>query len=272
MAQLVFCKNRGVMTKIKVSVVTPNYNGSSFLHSTIDSVIAQTFQDWEMIIVDDCSTDESVDIINKYMEKDNRIKLIQLSCNSGAAVARNTAIQNAQGRYIAFLDGDDLWMPKKLEVQTKFMLENDVSFSYMSYFKVDRDGRSLGMIDIPLRIDYEDLLKTCSIGCLTAMYDTSKLGKQTMPLIRKRQDYGLWLKIIKKSSEAYGINIPLASYRVHSDSISSNKISAAKYQWRIYRDIENIKFSRAIYYFACYMLLGSLKFKFPKLYAFFIKR
>lgn len=250
---------------IKVSIVTPLYNSVDFISDTIASVVSQTFNDWEMIIVDDCSTDNSVEVIHSFVELDSRIKLIQLSKNSGAAVARNKAIEIAQGLYIAFLDSDDLWLPDKLEKQLAFMQANNYPFTYAAYDKIDENGQVLGHVGVPNRVSYSDLLKTCSIGCLTAMYDTQYFGKVYMPNIRKRQDFGLWLELLKRTKYAYGLNETLAQYRVRSDSISANKLSAAQYTWRLYRDVEKLNLLKSSYYFSHYAVRGLLRTKAPAL-------
>lgn len=246
-----------------VSIVTPSYNCTNYIHETISSVCSQTLTDWEMIIVDDCSTDNSVSVIKSCIEKDSRIKLIQLKENSGAAVARNTAIEAAQGRYIAFLDSDDLWLPDKLEKQLAFMQLNDYPFSYAAYDKIDVNGQVFGHVGVPDRVSYSDLLKMCSIGCLTAIYDKEFFGKVYMPLIRKRQDLGLWLRLLRKTNYAYGLNESLAQYRVRIDSISSNKANAAKFTWRLYRDVESLNLIKASYYFSHYAVRGLLRTKAP---------
>ena len=248
-----------------VTIVVPSFNSSKTLSYTIGSIINQTFTDWEAIIVDDCSTDNSVEVIQSLIELDSRIRLIRLSKNSGAAVARNTAIEVAQGRYIAFLDSDDLWLPNKLEKQLEFMQANNHPFCFTAYDKIDENGQALGHIGVPDKVSYSDLLKTCSIGCLTAMYDTEYFGKVTMPLIRKRQDLGLWLKLLKKTKYAYGLNETLAQYRVRPDSISANKANAAKFTWRLYREVEGLNVFKASYYFSHYAVRGLLRTKAPGL-------
>lgn len=248
-----------------ISIITPSHNSAQFISETIKSVLNQSFSDWDMIIVDDCSNDNSVEVIRSYVEQDSRIRLIQLSKNSGAAVARNTAIEAAQGRYIAFLDSDDLWLPNKLEKQLAFMQSNNYPFTYAAYDKIDKNGQVFGHIGVPDRVSYSDLLKMCSIGCLTAMYDTEYFGKVTMPLIRKRQDLGLWLKLLKKTEYAYGLNETLAQYRVRTDSISANKANAAKFTWRLYREVEGLNLIKASYYFCHYALRGLLRTKAPGL-------
>lgn len=246
---------------MSVAIIMPSYNSEKFIVESVESVLAQTYSNWELIIVDDCSPDSSNHIIMKYVDSDHRIKLIKLEKNSGPAVARNTAIEAANGRYIAFLDSDDVWLPNKLEKQIKFMQDNDLAFTYSSYRLVGEDNEHLGVFIIKDKISYFDMLKTCSVGCLTAIYDTEKIGKQYMPLILKRQDYGLWLKILKLIGETRGILEPLATYRIRKNSVSSNKVKAAKYQWKIYREIEKLSFLKSLYYFAFYAYNGVTKYK-----------
>jgi glycosyltransferase involved in cell wall biosynthesis len=200
-----------------ISIITPSYNSCEFISQTINSVLAQSFSNWEMIIVDDCSVDDSIHVINDFIQKDSRIKLILNDKNEGAAVCRNKAIESASGKYIAFLDSDDLWEPFKLEKQINFMEENDVPFTYSSYALIDEQGHSLHRIITPnAQLNYFDLLRENQIGCLTAIYDQEVLGKCYMPLIRKRQDYGLWLSILKISPIAYRAPGVLAKYRAVS--------------------------------------------------------
>jgi len=248
-----------------VSIVTPSFKSENYLGATIESVLSQSFSDWEMLIVDDCSPDNSNHLVEEYAAKDVRVKLLRLDENSGPAVARNTAIQAAQGRYIAFLDSDDLWFPDKLEKQLAFMKKNDVAFSYTAYEKIDENGLVVGKVNIPAKVSYRDLLKVCSVGCLTAIYDTERLGKVYMPLIRKRQDVGLWLRILKDIQYAYGLDEVLAQYQLRADSISANKLNAAGYTWRLYRDVEKLSMPVAAYYFSHYAVNGVLRAKFPRL-------
>lgn len=244
-----------------LSIITPSYKSERFISQTIESVLAQTYKNWEMIIVDDVSPDNSNEIIEEYIKKDSRIKLIKLEKNSGPAVARNRAIEEAQGRYIAFLDADDLWHPEKLEKQLAFMNDNDLAFTYSSYDLMDEDGNDLGSFMTKEKIIYSEMLKTCSVGCLTAIYDTKKLGKVYMPNILKRQDYGLWLKILREIDTTKGILEPLGTYRILKNSVSSNKKNAAKYQWKIYREVEKLSFVKSIYYFVQYAYYGVMKYK-----------
>lgn len=247
-----------------VSIITPIFNSAEFLEQTIQSVISQTYQNWELIMVDDCSQDDSLLIAKQYAEKDKRIKVIKLDKNSGAAVARNTAIAEANGRYIAFLDSDDLWLSKKLELQIKFMLSNDIAFSYTAYEKMNENGEVFELMGIPEQINYTQLLKTCVIGCLTVVYDVDRLGKIYMPINTKREDFATWLHILKKVDYAYGLTQPLAKYRVYSNQTSGKKVNMAKENWRLYRDLEKLSLLQAVYYFTHYAIRGILRTKYPK--------
>lgn len=246
-----------------ISIITPIYNSQDFLEETIQSIINQTYSDWELLIIDDCSSDNSYEKAKKFAAKDPRIHVNKLGKNSGGAVSRNKGIELATGRYIAFLDSDDLWEPEKLKKQLKFMQEGNYDFSYTSFKKVDESGNLLGTQSIPEKVTYNDVLKETPIGCLTAMYDTKNLGKVYMPIIRKRQDLALWLKILKMVPLAYGLNQPLATYRIRNNSVSSNKKMAALYTWKVYREIENLSLIKSIYVFCHYALRGFLKYKAP---------
>ena len=244
----------------KVSIVMPLYNAKEFVGEAIDSVLAQSHTDWELLVVDDCSNDGSVQIVREYAEADKRIRLFCLDQNSGPAVARNRAIAEAAGRYIAFLDADDLWLPHKLQRQLEFMEANDLAFTYSGYEVIDEEGRQIATFRPPQSLTYHSLLKTNPIGCLTAIYDTQKLGKTYMPDILKRQDYGLWLRILWHITSARGIMEPLAVYRRRKSSVSSNKLKAALYQWKIYRELEGLGFFKTLYYFVHYAYSGLRKY------------
>lgn len=244
----------------EVSIITPIFNSSTTIKETILSVLNQTYTDWELILVDDCSTDESIRIIEDIIADDSRIKLIRRKWNAGAAVTRNRGIQQAVGRYICFLDSDDLWERNKLAVQVQFMKSNNYALTYSSYRHINPDGAAIKTISAPNSVNYKQLLKTCSIGCLTAMYDSKLLGKVYMPNIRRRQDYGLWLEILKLTDSAYGIADVLASYRIgDKNSISSNKYKAAIYQWRVYREIEKLSIISSLKYMVYYSFYGFFK-------------
>ncbi len=251
--------------KPTVSVVMPVYDGEAFIAESIRSVMQQSFKNWELIVVDDASADKSVDLVKTLCTEDERIRLIQLEQNSGAAVARNTAIESARGRYIAFLDGDDLWLPHKLELQLAFMQETGAAFSFSAYNRIEVSGHHLTPIGVPERLAYQDLCKTNYIGCSTAIYDTQVYGVRFMPLIRKRQDYGLWLDLLRDGQQARGLNETLATYRVRTDSISANKAKTSAYTWQIYRDVEAFTLMKSAYYFCQYAIRGVLRRHFPSL-------
>lgn len=247
-----------------VSIITPLYNSSLYFKNAVNSVLEQNYGSWELILIDDKSTDDTIEKAQIFL-RDSRIRLVRLETNSGSGVARNVGIEKARGRYIAFLDSDDCWLPNKLEKQVSFMQKNNVAFSYSAYEKIDKSGKKIGVVRVPEQVEYTDLLKVCSIGCLTAIYDTEKLGKVYMPLIRKRQDLGLWLRILKKIPYAYGMNEVLAQYQLRSDSISANKKEASRYTWKLYREIERLNFIKASYYFLHYAVNGILRSKLPKI-------
>jgi teichuronic acid biosynthesis glycosyltransferase TuaG len=240
-----------------ISVITPAYNAARFIGETIESVQSQTYSNWEMVIVDDCSTDETVRVVEAYQKEDPRIKLYSLQENSGSAVARNTAMEHANGRYIAFLDSDDRWLPEKLTKQLHFMQENDIAFSFTTYVRMHEDGtRTEALSNTPAVVNYDDLMKRCVIGCLTVMLDRDKTGHIKMVNIRTRQDYVYWLTLTKRGFLAYGLPEVLAEYRLVDNSISSNKWKAAKRNWYVFREIEEQSLPKSIWYFAHYVVLS----------------
>lgn len=248
-----------------ITIVTPSYNAERFISETIQSVQGQTYKNWEMLIIDDMSQDQTREIIKDEMKKDHRIRLIQLSKNSGAAVARNKGIRNAKGKYLAFLDSDDLWLPEKLEKQVTFMQMKGIAFSFTGYEIIEQSGESIHkIITIPDRIDYNGLLKNTIIGCLTVMLDIEKIGVIQMPNIRTRQDTATWLKILKLESYAYGLNEPLAKYRKVGNSISSSKLKMAKMNWKLYREIEELGMMKSAWCFLNYAFNGWIKHKIKK--------
>lgn len=242
----------------------PLYNSARFLAASIDSVLKQKYPHWELILIDDCSCDNSVAIAQAYCDRDSRIKLLKLDKNSGAAIARNCGIEVAEGRFIAFLDSDDLWLPEKLDIQIEFILKNKIAFSYTAYKKIDEYGDDLFELGVPTSLSYQALLKACVIGCLTVIYDTSQIGKVYMPLGTKREDYALWLKILReKNILAQGINRVLASYRVYPHQSSSKKYSMAKENWRLIRNGEGLSLISSCYYFSHYVIRGLLRNRMP---------
>lgn len=242
-----------------VSIIMPTYNSAVTISESIESVLTQTYTNWELLITDDLSTDNSEEVVNEYTKKDNRIKLFSLGENGGAGKARNNSIKHANGRFIAFLDSDDIWLPQKLEIQISFMLDNNYAFTYTAYQKFISE-EDLGIVIPPSSITYNRLLYSNVIGCLTAIYDTAYVGKQYMPLIRKRQDMGLWLNILKIIPKAYCLNEVLAKYRIDS-GMSQDKLSAVKYQWEFYRNVVGLGFFRSLFVFSEYAFKGYLKSK-----------
>ena len=244
-----------------VSIITPAYNAAAYIAETIESVLVQTYTNWEMLIVNDCSKDNTAEIAESYAKKDKRIKLINLKQNSGAAAARNTAIQNAKGRYIAFLDSDDLWKKEKLQKQIEFMQQNVYAFTYTSYehFKETKENIQ-NQVQISKSLNYNQALKGNQIGCLTVMLDRKQIPNIHFT-IHKHEDYILWLNILKQGITAYGIQECLALYRTgNSKSISGNKLQSAMWTWKVYRD--NIKLSvvESSYYFLFYLFRGLKKY------------
>lgn len=230
-----------------VSIIMPAYNCENYIGDAIDSVIRQSYDQWELIVVDDCSKDHTPDIVKRYMKEDSRIRYYKLERNSGAAIARNRAVDEAAGKYIAFLDSDDLWFPDKLRKQIQFMEDNRFGFTCTSYTKIDEQGNDLGRsIVSALKRDYNGVLKTCP-GNSTVIYNAEKLGKFKIPDIRKRNDYVMWLQVIKKEKYLYGIEEPLGSHRIRTEAISSNKASLVGYHWKVYREIERLPLIKSAY-------------------------
>lgn len=249
----------------RVSIITPHYNSWERLIECVKNVQSQSYPYYEHIIIDDCSTIGMPEELESLITQDEKIRFIQRTWNAGAAITRNRGISEASGRYIAFLDSDDLWYSTKLEEQIKFMSDFNVDLCYSSYEVINSEGKCVSMRVPDSSITYSDILKSNQIGCLTAVYDTKMLGKVYMPNIYKRQDMALWLKILKKQVRAQGIiEKPLAKYRVGAKSLSSNKSTVLKYQWRLYREIEKIGLLKSMYYFSHYALNGLLKSSFRK--------
>lgn len=219
-----------------VSIIIPVYNAQLFLEECINSVLKQSFDNWELILVDDFSTDNSRAIINKYLEKDSRIKKIFIDKNVGAGVARNKGIEIATKRFIAFLDADDYWHEKKLEKQITFMLHNNVAFSYTQYYNLNKLDIPSKIILSPKTVNSFSLLFNNYIKTLTAIYDTQETGKVYMPEYRKRQDWGLWFNILKKTKAASCITEPLAYYRTSNESLSKNKLLLIKENFNFYKN------------------------------------
>ena len=237
-----------------VSIITPCYNSEKFLDECISSVLNQSYQNWEMLIVDDNSSDNSCTLINSYSKRDDRIKPLFLNENLGPAMARNNAITNAKGKYIAFLDSDDIWLPEKLELQINFMKNNNYSFVFSSYSVISDDKKSMYTIIAPETISYRRYLKNTIIGCLTVVLDKEKFKSIKMPNLRSSHDMATWLNLLKECGSAYGIQQNLAIYRDHKSSNTSNKFNAAYDVWNVYRKHEKLNLFYSIYNFVFYAL------------------
>lgn len=238
-----------------VSIIMPSYNASRFIAKSINSVLLQTYSDWELLIVDDCSRDNSVEIARKFADIDERVKIFSLEQNVGAAAARNVAIEQAKGQYIAFLDSDDVWNDNKLKKQLTFMKQNSYAFTFSDYYVMEEDGRRTGnIVRVPASLTYHQYLRNTIIGCLTVIIDRKRTGDFRMPLIKSSHDMALWLLIMKRGFKAYGMKEVLAGYRLVSTSNTAKKWKAAKDVWRVYRQIEKLSVWYAAYCFGGYAL------------------
>ena len=242
-----------------VSIIMPLYNCEGYIRESIESVREQTYKKWELIIVDDASTDKSVDIVKQIMKEESRICFIGLNKNRGVSNARNIGTEEAKGKFIAFLDSDDLWLPTKLVKQIETMEMENILLSYGSYILIGANGDSRGIFKAKSKVSYEDMLKTSEIGTLTMVYNTDELEKHYFLEIG-HEDYVMKLEVLKKIDFAKGIIEPLAKYRVTKKSLSRNKFKAAHWQWSIYRDVEKLSFLKSIYYFIFYACNGLKKY------------
>lgn len=244
-----------------VSIITPTFNSASYIAETILSVQNQTYQNWQLIIVDDGSTDETISIIQEIQKAESRIQLIVQSKNVGPAITRNKGIELAKGKYLTFLDADDLWFPDFIQNSIAIIQQTTIPFVFSSYRRSDE---ALNFIYsdfiVPQKVTYTDILKTNSISCLTAFLDIETLGKKFMPIIHKRQDMGLWVQYLKEIPFAYGIQEPKAIYRIRKNSLSRKKSTLIKYQWQFYRKVENLSLIQSTYYMIHWMVRGFFKY------------
>lgn len=249
-------------TNNKVTIVTPTWNCAAYIEKTIESVQAQTYKNWEMVIVDDCSTDQTVEIIKKKAKLDSRIKILQQDNNEGAAKARTRSMLEGSGRYVAYIDADDIWKPDKLEKQIAFMKNKNIGFSCTSYEVIDDKGKPLNKyIHMLPKVNYIGFLTNNLLQTVGIMVDTKKIEKKylVMPNIRRRQDAATWLQILKAGYDCYGLDVILAEYRRTKNSLSSNKIEAIKGVWKLYRDIEQLSLPFSVYCFIRYSILAVWK-------------
>ena len=240
-----------------VSIIMPVHNGAATIGESIESVQAQTYEKWELIIIDDCSTDDTQKVIEGY--PDQRICYYCLPQNCGVAQARNRGISMASGRYIAFLDSDDLWMPEKLTHQIAFMRQNNCGFTYTEYRQFVNTAANVNrLIKVNDSVDYQELLKGNDIGCLTVMLDRRVFPKVEMPLSR-HEDYITWLNLLKSGQKAYGLHEDLARYRKSDKSLSSNKWQSIKWTWDVYRKSQNLSCCETIKNMCYYIVKGIRK-------------
>lgn len=238
----------------------PAYNASKNIKAAIISVINQEYQEWELIIINDCSTDSTSKILGDFSRLDHRIKYQNLEENGGVANARNVGMSTATGRYIAFLDADDQWLPEKLNLQLSSLIGKEY-FSIGSYYVINDIGDKTGKIVIPpTKVSYKSQLRGSKIGCLTVLVDRQVTGDFWMP-VRGHEDYITWNDLLKKYGPAVSISTPIALYRSGNDSLSSNKLKAAKWQFLVYRDYYKFNIFLSAYYFFCYALNSKTKYK-----------
>lgn len=245
-----------------VSIVTPTYNSAKYIRETVKSVQDQTYSNWEMIIVDDCSKDDTVAIVKELQKQDDRIRLIVSDVNGGPAISRNKGIKQVQGSFMTFLDADDIWFPDFIETSIKTIEKTGIHFVFSSYRRSNEDLEFVySDFIVPDKVTYTDILKTNSISCLTAFLDIKTLGKKFMPEVYKRQDMGLWLRYLKEIPYAQGIKEPKAVYRIRQNSLSRKKSDLIKYQWQFYRKVENLSFVSSLYYMTHWAVRGFLKYR-----------
>lgn len=247
------------MKKGLVSIIVPVYNAERFLEDTIKTVENQSYENWELLLVNDCSKDNSKEIAKKYLSK--KIKWIDMDKNSGAALTRNKGIEESSGEFLCFLDADDLWDEDKLKKQIEFMRNNKCEFSFTGYEFADENGKSIGKkVFVPEKINYKQALKNTTIWTSTVMLDMTKLTKEDvyMPNVRRGQDTATWWKILKKIDYAYGLNENLSYYRRTDESLSANKITALKRTWNLYRKVEKLGLISSCYNF-CWYCFNAIK-------------
>lgn len=242
-----------------VSIITPCYNSEKYIADTYNSIKSQTYTNWEWIIVDDCSSDKSGEIIQSF--NDNRIKLIIQSKNQGAAYSRNLALNKAQGRFITFLDSDDLWLPNFLETTINYLIENNEELVYSSYKRVDENLKPLLADFIAVdKVDRNRILYNCPIPMLTSVYDSKRIGKIPVPDVELREDHAMWIDLLGKIKYARAINESLAIYRIRNNSVSRNKLRIAKKQYNVYRYYLKMNFLKSSYYTFFWAINGLKKY------------
>ena len=245
-----------------VSIIMPSFNSGKWIKETIACVQAQTYSDWELLITDDASSDNTVELIEEEMRKDSRIQLFKSEVNQGAGTSRNNSLAHASGRYIAFLDSDDLWMDCKLEHQLDFMKKNSIGMCYTDYDLVNENGEYRKTVHVPVNITYDGYLKRPVTCTHSIVFDTTMVNKEllNMPDIRRGQDGATWLKILKTGIVGYGFGESLAKYRRHDGSLSNNKFKAMKRVWYLYRKVEKLPLPYSCVCFVSYVINAIKKY------------
>ena len=238
------------------------YNSEKWIKETINCVINQTCKDWELLITDDCSTDNSVSVIREEMKKDDRIKLFTLETNQGAGKARNNSLEHASGRYISYLDSDDLWVETKLEHQLEYMKNKGIVMCYTDYDIVNENGELRKTVSVPAKVTYDSYLKRPITCTHSIMFDLDKVDRALlkMPDIRRGQDGATWLQVLKTGITGYALNESLAKYRRHDGSLSSNKFKAIKRIWFLYRKVEHLSLPYSCVCFVSYAINAVKKY------------
>jgi teichuronic acid biosynthesis glycosyltransferase TuaG len=244
----------------KVSIITPAYNSERVIMEALDSIARQDYDDLEVIVADDCSSDATVDVVQQRSNADNRIRLVRQSVNAGPSHARQVALDHATGRYIAFLDSDDFWLPQKLSRQLAFMAHERAALSYTEYRRMSADGARVGkQIRVPAYLDYADLLCNTAIATSSVIVDRERTGPFAMTHTYY-DDYALWLSLLRRGHRAYGLKEDLMRYRVSAKSWSRNKVNSARWVWRTYREVERLSFADSVWCFSNYACRGALKY------------
>lgn len=244
-----------------ISIITPAYRAELFILKTIESVINQTYKNWEMLIADDCSPDNTTGVILLAAVNDSRIRLIRCERNGGPAAARNAALKQARGRWVAFLDSDDLWMPTKLQETLEFAKRKNSALTFTGFRRISSDSRFIGhFVDIPDKLNYRQLLQNTAIATSTVLIDRNLVGEVSMQSVYY-DDFVCWLGILKRNFTAYGLRKDLMLYRVLLGSVSRNKYRSALQVWRIYRDIEKLSVIRSVWSFLGYLIRALVKYR-----------
>lgn len=243
-----------------VSIIMAAYNAEKYITSSIECVLAQTWSNWELLIINDCSSDNTLSIITDYSSKDERIKFFNMENNSGPAACRNLGFREAAGKYITILDSDDIWFTEFIAEMILYMDNSKKPFVFSSYLRVSEDlSKSYGDFIVPEKVNLHRLLKSCPISALTMIYDSSILGKHYMDDF-EREDVTLWIKLLQKTPYAYGNKKILAKYRICKNSRSRNKLKISKQQWRLYHEYLEYNLLKSFYYIVCWSFKSFIKY------------